>query len=139
MEMRNVKIVLIGLFPPPYGGRSIHIERLKERFDELGMANIIYDTSGVSKKVDNVINVNKMSLLLYLLRQIFCDEVCIFHYHDHGLKLLGIISILSFLKGKKAICTLHSFRYSSKHFDIWQNVIWWLAQKARVYFYCCES
>ena len=40
-----MKIDIIGSYPPPYGGISIHIKRLSEHLREKGVACTVYDTS----------------------------------------------------------------------------------------------
>lgn len=40
-----MKIINIGVYPPPIGGISIHLQRLKEYLDIEGLDNIIIDIS----------------------------------------------------------------------------------------------
>lgn len=128
----KIKIALVGLCPPPYGGRSIHVQRLKKRLKEDSITCTIYDTSGVPKKENNLIVMKSMST--WLIGQLLHDRENVIHCHNYSLKLLVLFSLLSVLKGKRVIFTLHSFRYSPKDFDLWHKLVFWLATKAGVYF-----
>lgn len=44
-----MKIALIGTFPPPIGGTSIHISRLREKLVNDGYDVFVYDTHGSGK------------------------------------------------------------------------------------------
>ena len=46
-ELNNkMKVALIGTYPPPIGGTSIHMMRLREKLTENGYDVIVYDTHG---------------------------------------------------------------------------------------------
>lgn len=127
-----MKIALVGTYPPPYGGRSIHIQRLKKRLEEDGVACSIYEDSGVLKKENNVIIMKSVSA--WLIGQFLYGTEDVIHCHNYSPKLLILFSLLSILKGKRVIFTLHSFRYSPKDFDLWYKFAFWLATRGKVYF-----
>jgi len=127
-----MKIALVGVYPPPYGGRSIHIQRLKKRLEEEGVTCTIYDNSGVFKKENNVIIMKSTST--WLIGQLLHGTENIIHCHNYSPKLLILFSLLSLLKGKRVIFTLHSFRYSPEDLDLWDKFAFWLVIRARVYF-----
>jgi len=127
-----MKISLVGVYPPPYGGRSIHIQRLKKRLEEEGVTCTIYDNSGVFKKENNVIIMKRTST--WLIGQLLHGTENIIHCHNYSPKLLILFSLLSLLKGKRVIFALHSFRYSPEDLDLWDKFAFWLVIRARVYF-----
>lgn len=99
---------LIGTFPPPYGGVSIHIKALKSFLDQKGIVSIIYNTGRnkniVCEQVENVIS------LADLFKKLFFSQADILHAHG-GVDLykkLFIILLIKVLKGKKYIVTVHS-------------------------------
>ncbi len=127
-----MKIALVGIYPPPYGGRSIHIKRLNKRFEKDGVTCTVYENSGVFKKENNVIIMKSMST--WLIDQLLHGIEDVIHCHNYSPKSLILFSLLSILKDKKIIFTLHSFRYSLKDFDLWSKFAFWLATRVRVYF-----
>ena len=42
-----MKIDIIGSYPPPYGGMSIHVQRLSEHLEKIGINHTIYDTTAL--------------------------------------------------------------------------------------------
>ena len=127
-----MKIALVGIYPPPYGGRSIHIQRLKKRLEEDGVACTVYENSGVLKNENNVIIMKSVST--WLIGQLLRSTEDVIHCHDYSPKLLILFSLLSILRGKSVIFTLHSFRYSPKDLDLWHKFALWLVTRVRVYF-----
>lgn len=107
MNNRNkkTKIALIGPYPPPYGGISIHIQRLKERLEEKKYECLVYNLGGQKKsQKKNVIRVKKIKK--WLLRYFFFSKEHIIHYHNPDWRLRIIFGLMSFL-GKKVIISIH--------------------------------
>ena len=50
-------IVQIGPYPPPIGGVSMHIKRMKERLDSNRIQNEVWDISRVKKNISNIKNI----------------------------------------------------------------------------------
>lgn len=99
-----MKIALIGSYPPPYGGISIHIQRMKEQLQRRGIEVVIYDGSGTVKDEENVVCIGnfKKWLVKYFL---FAKEDVI-HCHIPNWMIRVIIGFMSFL-GKKTVITIH--------------------------------
>lgn len=127
-----MKVALIGSYPPPYGGRSIHVQRLKKQLEENGIICIVYDGSGVPKKKKNVVVIKSISA--WLIGQFLHTSDDIIHCHNYSLRLLALFSLLSILKDKRVVFTLHSFRYSLRRFNLWHKFVFWLSRKAGVHF-----
>ncbi|MEY8764354.1 MULTISPECIES: glycosyltransferase family 4 protein [Clostridium] len=106
--MDKYDIAQIGIYPPPYGGISIHIKRLKQYLDKDKVTYIIYTNNGNDyKKNDRIFNVRNQYVFYFTFYII--NKCKIVHYHDLNWKKRFL---LSFLKPKKIklIFTFHSFR-----------------------------
>ena len=127
-----MKVVVLGPYPKPYGGISVHIKRLKERLEENNIACTVYDDSGISKKEDGVVAMG--SLKRWVVTRFFYKEDSVIHYHSFGFKSLILLSILSILKGERIIITLHSFRYNLGNTGLLCKFAIWLAGKTNINF-----
>lgn len=101
-----MKIALIGTYPPPYGGRSIHIQRLKEQLEKKGIDAVVYNIGGkLDRPNDNIIKIKNKSL--WFLRYFFLAKEDIIHFHSSdwiGRVIIGLMSLI----GKKTVVSLHS-------------------------------
>jgi len=80
-----MKIVNIGVYPPPIGGISIHLKRLKECLDKEGMDNVIIDISQYKsmEKKNRGIKVSswrKAAIFLFFYKK------AILHFHNFSWK-----------------------------------------------------
>lgn len=128
----SMEIALVGPYPKPYGGISVHVKRLKERLKKNGITCTVYDDSGVRKEEDNIIPIKRGKILL--LTPLLHIKESIIHLHTYNSKLIGLLSILSLIRKKIVIVTVHSFKYSSGKFNFWCKLVFWLAAKAGIYF-----
>jgi len=99
-----MKIALIGSYPPPYGGISVHIQRMKEHLQRRGIKCIIYDMSGTAKDEDNVVCITDSKK--WLPKYFFFAKEDVIHYHSTNWVIRVIIGFMSFL-GKKTVITIH--------------------------------
>ena len=132
MYINNVKVSLIGPYPPPYGGVSIHIQRLKEQLETRHIGCVVYDSSRVAKKEANVIVVG--NILKWSLGQLLLYRGDIIHSHGYSPVLQGILSLVAIIKRKRMVVTLHSFRYDIKNMGLLDRFAFWIARKAQSYF-----
>ena len=98
-------IVLVGAYPPPYGGISIFIKRMKLYLDSLNIENRVWSLS----KESRVPGIDKIRLRYLPFKIIFSKNINVIHYNITGSKskiFIGIINIL-FLRKKKKIITNH--------------------------------
>ena len=104
MGKRNKKprIALIGPYPPPYGGISVHIQRMKEHLERVDIEYIIYDTSGTVKNEKNIVCVS--NLKRWLPKYFFFAKEDIIHFHSPNWKMRVIISLMGIF-GKTVIIT----------------------------------
>ena len=54
-ERSSTTIVLIGPYPPPYGGVSVHIQRLKERLLDVGFKCVVINVASSSNRDDKTV------------------------------------------------------------------------------------
>ncbi|WCK53725.1 glycosyltransferase family 4 protein [Aneurinibacillus sp. Ricciae_BoGa-3] len=107
----NKSIAEIGVYPPPVGGISVHIERLCDRLEQEGCPFIIYDGSGQSAIKDRPV-VPLPSIEKWSWRYLFQRNEDIIHNHFLRWQMRFTLSLLK-LKGKKIVHTIHSLRNDS--------------------------
>jgi glycosyltransferase involved in cell wall biosynthesis len=114
IKKRKLKIALFGPCPPPYGGVSIHVQRLSNLLFENHIDHTIYDITQFKGKEEK----NDDSQVKNWLKIIFFSRGII-HIHNSGLNLLKIflLSILMIIKGNKVIITFHSLRDEIEKFS----------------------
>lgn len=115
MKNRKIKVALFGPYPPPYGGVSIHIQRLKNLLLENNIQCSVYDITqfwGKNGKFDYV-QVKTWPKIINFTKGIV-------HIHNSGLNMIKIFLLSNLLKlnGNKIVITYHSLR------DDFENVNW---------------
>lgn len=103
-----MKIGIMGYYPPPVGGISIHVKRLGEL---LKLHNIDYKIYSVGAK-----DYNDQKLQLYTNRRkwamnyMFSKKEDLIHCHIMGWSEKAFYLLLGKLSGKKVVYTFHSYR-----------------------------
>lgn len=103
------KIGIIGVYPPPYGGISVHIERLTAVLEQENIPYVVYDeTKETIHKGEHIIPVQGIESWCrsYLFKK---DDVDVIHNHFLRWQVRFLLSLLR-LKGKKIVHTIHSMR-----------------------------
>jgi len=100
-----MRIIEIGCVPPPFGGVSVHLQRLLLHLKQRGIPHLLFDISGVSKSADNVICTRWRHAVVRLLR----EPRAIVHFHNFSPRNL----IVYWLIGLKhiTILSLHNERF----------------------------
>ncbi len=108
----KVAIKLIGTYPPPYGGVSVHIKRLKIALRQRDLDVTVLADPGTVAEDDRVVP-TRLGPGWYL-RQLVNRKASLLHFHTSGLesRTLGFLSFLAWL-GKPVVVTLHSFRHEA--------------------------
>lgn len=94
MKDRNNKVIIIGPYPPPYGGISVHIERIYEYIKDYPVQ--IYDSSSPNSSASLPGNVVKLTNLSRL--GLFLKPHHLIHYHSTSIRmriLLGLVAIFN--------------------------------------------
>lgn len=99
-----MKIALIGPYPPPLGGVSVHIARMKAYLGQKGIDHQVYalSGSGANEKSVKVIKDNKV----FFLRIPFLHEE-ILHFHSSHIGTKILMGLYPFF-GKRVVLTIHS-------------------------------
>ncbi|MEP7254683.1 MAG: glycosyltransferase [Ferruginibacter sp.] len=101
--MRNKRILLIGPYPPPYGGVSMHIKRLKMLLSDEFDIDVV-DESREKKK--GIFNLRSLNIFTYLYKVLKTDIVHI-HSGKFFFRLLHFSAASLFFK--KKIMTIHGY------------------------------
>lgn len=99
-----MKVVTFGIVPPPYGGVSIHIARLKEFLTEHSVENIIWDIS----KQNGGSGFERIVACCRQIKLSFQKDI-IYHLHFLSLKYLALMYFYS--KIHKTVFSFHNERF----------------------------
>lgn len=123
-EVDSLRVILIGAYPPPYGGVSVHIQRLQDLLLNSGFQCTVIDFSSSIKNAENVTNARKIRSW----QSIQTNSCGIVHIHSSGInlkKIVGffLVSILCKIRRNKMIMTFHSFRDGHEHFNLLKKIM----------------
>jgi len=102
---KPLTIALLGSYPPPYGGVSIHIQRLKYELEKKGIKCVVYDFLGEKNVPDDSVVVVR-NPKKWLLKYLFTAKEDIIHVHTSDWRLLAVIGLMHLI-GKKTIISIH--------------------------------
>jgi glycosyltransferase involved in cell wall biosynthesis len=117
MSRKNRSIAIIGVYPPPLGGISVHIERLCHVLENRGVPFIVIDGSGKPPDAPvgfPIISVPAEQIERWCLRYVFRRNEKIVFNHFLRWKVRFFVSLLK-LKGVKVVHTVHSYRSDGKY------------------------
>ncbi|MBN1406889.1 MAG: glycosyltransferase, partial [Calditrichaceae bacterium] len=102
-----MKIILVGPYPPPFGGVSIHCKRLHTYLNKKNLIHKMLDVAKIQiKKADDI---KQMSEIHMIMQLIVFEKKSIVHIHIFSIKLLFFIYLISFKH--KVLITLHNERF----------------------------
>lgn len=107
---RNVDVVLVGSYPPPHGGQSVHIQNLLRYLRGQGLEVRVFNTgSNKDLREDRVVNIASSGSLLTTL--LFGSRFKLLHVHvssaeDYG--KLAPVGLAALVKGFPWLTTIHS-------------------------------
>ncbi|UFJ39148.1 glycosyltransferase family 4 protein [Brevibacillus humidisoli] len=104
--MKQRKLAQVGVYPPPVGGISVHIQRLCRALDARGIPVTIYDNTTGEKDRD-VKYTGKIET--WALRYLFGCREDVIHVHFLRWQVRLLLSLLA-LRGKRVIFTVHNMR-----------------------------
>jgi glycosyltransferase involved in cell wall biosynthesis len=110
----SLRVTLVGVYPPPYGGISIHIQRLLAACLENGFRCVVYKTVRQTSKVANVYPLSHIRNLLRFL----VSAHDIVHVHTSGANWMVpvVFFCLAKIKSIKYILSYHSLRETRREF-----------------------
>ncbi|GGJ92776.1 glycosyltransferase family 4 protein [Calditerricola satsumensis] len=116
--MKN-KVALIGVYPPPIGGISIHIKRLCNELDRRGIPYTVYDNTLGQKDRPYVYT---GPIEKWVLKYWFTATESVIHCHFSRWLVLFFLSLLK-LRGKRVLFTFHSYRGETEALPWWKKAI----------------
>jgi hypothetical protein len=110
----GIKVALVGPYPPPYGGVSIHAQRLHGQKAANDISITVFDHSRQVSKTPGVINLGQF----WNWPRVLLSKQDIIHVHTSHIHWIfpAVFYYLSRLKGAKFIITFHSLRYGAREF-----------------------
>lgn len=104
---KNSSILLVGPYPPPLGGVSVHIERLVRILTKNGYEVDVFNTSEKCKL--------KSITFIELLQVLLCTNHDIIHIHTPHIKKILLFLLIRYLKQSKIYYTDHNPRLFEKN------------------------
>jgi len=113
--MEPLRVALVGVYPPPYGGVSVHIQRLLDGCLNHGIQCTVLDRSLRAKKVQNVLNI----LRIWNWPRVLCPSWDIFHVHavDWNWQIPEFFHYVATTKHAKLIVSYHAMSHSPEEFS----------------------
>jgi glycosyltransferase involved in cell wall biosynthesis len=103
----NFSVALVGPYPPPYGGVSVHIKRLHRRLAALGIPSWVHCQPSLrAGRDDRVLPASlKFSWHAWIPERGWRCDTSIVHFHDGWTWAPAALAML--LRGKKVVMTFH--------------------------------
>jgi len=113
--VEKLRVALAGVYPPPLGGVTIHIQRLMAGCLEKNTRCMVLDMDWRAKKVRNVVSLFRF----WNWPRILASRVDIIHVHTANLRwqIPAFFRCLALIKGARFVITYHSLRYSPEDFS----------------------
>ncbi|MGD0552223.1 MAG: glycosyltransferase family 4 protein [Sedimentisphaerales bacterium] len=112
-ENKWPEIALIGSYPPPYGGISVHLQRLVERMKEDGVDFRLYNTLSKSQQFPYVVSVADSKVMWYL-RFCLSHRCKIVHLVSTSWLSRVMFGIMACLRSGKYVLSIHGRSISEK-------------------------
>jgi len=117
----KIKIALLGSYPPPYGGVSVHIKRLHQFLtNKENIESYVYNFSSTISG-NNIINMKEVYnwlKILFLKQDIYHCHITSMHW-----VWLTIFYVYSKINRARFIITYHSLRFTKKDFALLPRII----------------
>lgn len=97
-----MKIIIIGPYPPPYGGISVNIKRIKKYLEKKNIEAVVYDESK-NTGINNVIPIKKYKFFIFKILFLKADVI---HFHSLDKKVRIFLGMYKAL-GKRVVLTVH--------------------------------
>jgi len=117
-----LKVIIVGAYPPPIGGNSVHIKRLKDELDSNNIECVALDIYGNANIASDhgVVRIGPTGILSLLSAILFLrkNESHVVHFHVSALGkflYLGTFMLLPLREGTKTVLTIHSGSFVRKY------------------------
>lgn len=114
-------VALIGPYPPPYGGVSVHVERLHRRLTALGIGCRVYCQPTLRAGVGDgrVSPTARFSWYVWVLQHGWRCDADIVHFYE-GWRWAPA-ALLMLLRGRRIVMAFHNQRVTG---EMWQRASW---------------
>lgn len=107
-----MKVIIIGPYPPPYGGISVHIKRAKLYLERNGIKVILYNESnlknhGDESYWDRISNIKYISSWKKFMFKVPFLKADVIHFHSADKRIRILLGFYTLLFRKKIILTIH--------------------------------
>lgn len=113
------RIALFGVCPPPWGGISVHITRLKKVLEQQGNTVACFDTE--RHKARHIV-----SQLYQLLRFVYAEHPTLMYYHSPYIRLsfvhLIVLRCMRLFTKSKVVVVEHDCRYLASRSGVWKKL-----------------
>lgn len=103
-----MKIEIIGPYPPPYGGVSLHINRLTHHLENAKINYLIWNQYKFENPEQKVFSTKKYPLFLWWVYYLFRKKATIVHFHEFSPFLFVYVLLFSFIFNGKLFITIHN-------------------------------
>lgn len=135
-----MKVDIIGTYPPPIGGTSVHLQRLYDCCMKEGIEARVLDTHGRECTDDDRRNiVHIVDYKRFLWKYLVDRSADIIHSHTHSWTERMILTMKAKLCRQKIVFTFHSFRDSYSNFSPIQKLSVFIVKKYSDYFIATSS
>jgi glycosyltransferase involved in cell wall biosynthesis len=112
----ELKVALVGPYPPPYGGVSIHVQRLHGQSAANNIISTVFDNTRHVKKVRGVLNLSRF----WNWPRVLFSRQDIIHVHTTSTHWIipALFYYVAKLKGASFVISFHSLRYGARDFGI---------------------
>ncbi len=100
------EVALIGSFPPPHGGISVHLQRFAERLDDSDLEYVLYNTVSSSERPPRVVSVCRNKLKWYL-NFCFRHHCKILHLYSTSWLSRVMFGVVARLRSGNYILSIH--------------------------------
>ncbi len=99
-----MKIILIGTYPPPYGGISVHIKRMKMYLENKDVSVTVFSKSKKFNDIsENILLIKSYKSFIFRIPYLKAD---VLHFHSTDIKLRVLMGFYKIFN-KKIILTVH--------------------------------
>jgi hypothetical protein len=106
--MSDRRLAIIGALPPPYGGVSVHVSRLRSLLARNDVEYVLYEQNGKADRGDaKVVPLDRSPIGFLRFLATVPERVLHLHFHNPN-ALVCATSALRMRRGKQYILTLHS-------------------------------
>ena len=99
-------VAIVGSLPPPYGGVTIHVDRLTRRLADAGIPYVLYDTRRRRIPERHVVPGRKS--LLWFLKFLWTVPEPVVHFHTGRIAALVVAAAVLPWRSRRLLVSLHS-------------------------------